>query len=444
VTSLLHEPLEIGSLVVRNRLYRAPVLEGAGDGPRAADIYAREFGENSRAGVGLIIQGNSCITEEGRSAPGMTLVNTREATMALAPVTDAVHRGGARIFLQIGHAGVFAMEGWHARYAAQRKEPLTAVSRPRIHVRTALLGTPLKVMSTVEVYELADRFGRSARWAREAGYDGVQIASSNAKLIHQFLSPYYNRRTDEFGGSPRNRARILEVLAERIRDEAGDEFPLTVKIPMGEDAPPLSPGTTLDEGLELCRLAEEFGYHAITPVGLSVFPHASLARGAYPKEMLETASIRSRFEEALGGSRVKMAVLRWGYRRAAKSYPFKAVWNRPFFKAAKSAVSIPVFAVGGIRSSEEARSVLDAGEADMIGIGRPFYAESDLAAKILGGGTEAFCESSNRCIPAQQLGLKARCYNPNVTQKKRNERVSPMGDGAIPKATTGRDRQLPS
>jgi 2,4-dienoyl-CoA reductase-like NADH-dependent reductase (Old Yellow Enzyme family) len=419
VAASLNEPLSIGSCVVRNRLYRAPVLEGAGNGPQAPSIYKKAFEENARAGVGLIIQGNSCIREEGRSASGMTLVNTREATMELAEVTRAVHAWGGRIFLQIGHAGLFAMEGWHAAYAARRKEPLIAVSKPPVHVKAALFGTPVKVLSTDDIYELAGHFGDSASWAKEAGYDGVQIASSNAKLIHQFLSPYYNRRRDEFGGSLRNRARILELLADRIRAETGDDFPITVKIPMGEDAPPLSPRTSLREGVELCKMAEDFGYAAITPVGLSVFPHASLARGAYPRSMLDTASIKSRFEEALGGSRVKMAVLRWGYRRAAKAYPFEPVWNRPFFKAAKTAVSIPVFAVGGIRTADECTEIIEAGEADMVGIGRPFYAEPDLAAKILGGSDEAaFCESSNRCIPAQQLGMKARCYNPNVNRRR--------------------------
>src|SRR5205823_130635 len=209
---------------------------------------------NSRAGVGLIIQGNSCITEEGRSAPGMTLVNTRERMLALKPVTDAVHRHGGRIFLQIGHAGIYSMEAWHAVYARERTGPVLAVSKPPIHVRAATRGVPLKILTTEEVHELAEQFGRCAAWAREAGYDGIQLPSSNAKFIHQFLSPYYNRRTDEFGGSVRNRARILEVLAATIRRDAGDDFPLTVKIPIGEDAPPLSPHTTFEEGIELCRL----------------------------------------------------------------------------------------------------------------------------------------------------------------------------------------------
>ena len=425
VITSLHEPISIGGMTVRNRLYRAPVLEGAGNGPDAAGIYAEAFGENARAGVGLIIQGNSCISEEGRSSPGMTLFNTRERALALTEVTKAVHAGGGRIMLQIGHAGIYAMEGWHDTYAKTRTGPLLAVSKPPIHVRPALLGVPLHVLTADEIREMAEQFGRCASWAREAGYDGVQIASSNAKMIHQFISPYYNRRRDEFGGNTRNRARMLELIAERIRAHAGDDYPLTVKIPMGEDSPPLAPAIDLKEGLELCRLAEQFGYHAITPVGLSVFPHGSLCRGAYPSSIDDTASIKKRYEEALGGSRFKLRVLRWGYKRGAKQYPFVPVWNRPFFTAAKKAVSIPVFAVGGIRMLDECEQILGAGEADMIGIGRPFYAEPELPARLLGGDHgPTLCESSNRCLPPQMLGMKAACYNPNVQRKKAAQRAA--------------------
>ncbi|MGH2793786.1 MAG: NADH:flavin oxidoreductase, partial [Actinomycetota bacterium] len=208
-------------------------------------------------------------------------------------------------------------------------------------------------------------------------------------------------------------------IADRIRTHAGEDYPLTVKIPMGEDSPPLSPAIDMKEGLELCRLAEEFGYHAITPVGLSVFPHGSLCRGGYPSSIDDTASIQRRYEEALGGSKFKLRVLRWGYKRGAKQYPFMPVWNRPFFTAAKKAVSIPVFAVGGIRHLDECEQILDAGEADMIGIGRPFYAEPELPARLLGGDHgDTLCESSNRCLPPQMLGMKAACYNPNVNRKK--------------------------
>jgi 2,4-dienoyl-CoA reductase-like NADH-dependent reductase (Old Yellow Enzyme family) len=181
----------------------------------------------------------------------------------------------------------------------------------------------------------------------------------------------------------------------------------------------MTPHTTFDQGIELCKLAEAFGYHAITPVGLSVFPHGSLCRGGYPSSIDDTESIKRRYEVALGGSKLKLRVLRWGYKRAAKTYPFSPVWNQPFFSAAKKAVTIPVFAVGGIRTHDEAVQILDSGQADMIGIGRPFYAEPELPMRILGGDAEtALCESSNRCLPPQMLGMKAACYNPNVARKR--------------------------
>ena len=415
----LTDPIRLNGCEIRNRLYRAPVLEGAGSGPDAPRIYREAFETNARAGVGLIIQGNSCITEEGRSSPGMTLVNTRERMLELKPVTDAVHAHGGRIFLQIGHAGIYSMEAWHAAYAKQRTGPVLAVSKPPIHVRAATRGVPLKILTTGEVHDYARLFGEASGWAREAGYDGIQLPSSNAKFIHQFLSPYYNRRTDEFGGSLRNRARILEVIAAAVRRESGDEYPLTVKIPLGEDAPPFAPHTTFADGIELCRLAESFGYDAITPVGLSVFPHGSLCRGAYPSSITDTKAIKERFDEALDNSKLKWAVLKWGYRRAAKQYPFEPVWNRPFFTAAKAAVRIPVFAVGGIRTRAECDDILGRGEADMIGMGRPFYADPELPARLLAGDPEPMlCESSNRCLPAQQLGMKAACYNPNVQRRR--------------------------
>src|SRR5204862_4596915 len=169
--------LQLGSASIRSRLYRAPVLEGAGSGPDAASVYAKAFVDNARAGVGLIIQGNSCFAEEGRTSPGMTLVNTRERVMALAPMVDAVHREGAAIFLQIGHGGLYAMEAWHEPYASQRKSPLLAASLLPLPLRPAFRGVPVHVMTTDDVHDMARIYGDVAVWAREAGYDGVQLAS---------------------------------------------------------------------------------------------------------------------------------------------------------------------------------------------------------------------------------------------------------------------------
>ena len=415
--SLLHTPLVIGRTTIRNRLYRAPVLEGAGDGDDAAEVYADQFVVNARHGVGLIIQGSSCILPEGRTSPGMTCVDTREKMLRLEPMVRSVHQEGASIFIQLGHGGLFAMEAWHEPYASSRRGPILAASPVPWLLRPAFRGVPVHVMTTDEVNDMCARYGEVAAWAREAGYDGVQLGSANAKLLDQFLSPFYNRRTDEFGGSSERRASVLGRIRAEVAERAGADFPCSVKVPV-ERTPPGFHGSTLADALRLCRLAEDWGYDAVTPVEVSVLPDTTLSRGGAPDSFWTNAGMRKRLERAApSGSRRAMIKLGawWGGRQA----PFEPMWNRDLFRAASSEVSIPVFAVGGIRSADDVRQILEGGDAAMVGIGRPFYAEPDLATRILGdhSGT-GLCLNSNRCVPAQMLGLRGGCYNPEVKKRQ--------------------------
>jgi 2,4-dienoyl-CoA reductase-like NADH-dependent reductase (Old Yellow Enzyme family) len=426
VPDVLHTPLRIGgTTTVRNRLYRAPVLEGAGDGDDCTRTYARYFVPNAQAGVGLIIQGSACLYEEGRTSPGMTLVHTRERVLRLASMVEAVHRAGAAIWLQVGHGGLYAMEAWHEPYVSHRRGPLLAPSRPRRYLAPVFRRAPVHAMTTAEVYDLCDRYGDVAAWAREAGYDGIQLASSNAKLLDQFLSPFYNRRTDEFGGNADRRASILRVVRERIAARAGDDFTCTVKIPVGEKALPLTPRTTWAEGIALARRCEEWGYDSVTPVHVSVFPDTTLSRGGIPRSLWTNRAINSRLRAA-APTRFERAVLEAGYVAGGVASPFRPVWNRSRFRAARAAVHIPVLAVGGIRTAAEVRGILDGGEADLVGLGRPFYAEPELARRILGPADpddRGRCRNSNLCVPAQMLGLKGVCYNPDVAKQSRDTHV---------------------
>jgi 2,4-dienoyl-CoA reductase-like NADH-dependent reductase (Old Yellow Enzyme family) len=410
-------PLRVGgTTALRNRLYRAPVLEGAGDGDDAPASYAKHFVANAEAGVGLIIQGSSCIYEEGRSSPGMTIVSTRERVLRFAPMVAAVQAAGAAIWLQVGHGGLFSMESWHEPYASQRTGPLLVASKPPLALRPIFRRAPLHVMTTDEVRAMAVRYGEVAAWAREAGYDGLQLGSSNAKLLDQFLSPFWNRRDDEFGGTPEKRASILLRIREAVTERAGEDYTLTVKIPVGEKAPPFTAHTTWDEGLRMAQLAEEFGYHSVTPVGVSVFPDTTLSRGGIPSSLWKNKAMQKRFRAA-SPRRRERAVLMAGYLFGGITAPYRPVWNRSRFEATKALVSIPVLAVGGIRDAAQVDEILDGGQADLVGIGRPFYAEPDLPRRILGGSDEeGLCQYSNLCVPAQMLGMKGACYNPAVVK----------------------------
>ncbi len=410
---VLHRPLTIGSATIRNRLYRAPVLEGAGDGDDAADRYATHFVENARHGVGLIIQGSSCIFPEGRTSPGMTCVDTRDKMLRLAPMVDAVHAEGASIFIQLGHGGLYAMEAWHEPYASRRREPLLAASPLPWYLRPVYAGTDLHVMTRDDVLAMVRRYGEASAWAREAGYDGVQLGSANAKLLDQFLSPFYNRRDDDFGGSLENRARVLRLIRESVAEHAGADFPCTVKAP-AETAPPGFPRSSTDEALEVCRLVQEWGYDAVTPVEVSVLPDTTLSRGGVPDSLWTNPGMKTRFRKA-SPRRARRAVVIAGSWWGGRTAPFAPCWNRHLWTEATRRLDIPVFAVGGIRTADEVNAILDGGEAAMVGIGRPFYAEPDLPARILGGDpAPGRCVNSNRCVPAQMLGMKGACYNPDV------------------------------
>ena len=170
------------------------------------------------------------------------------------------------------------------------------------------------------------------------------------------------------------------------------------------------------------QLVEEWGFDAVTPVEVSVFPDTTLSRGDVPSSIWDEpvderpASARPRRRRAR--RTVMMAAMWVGGKRS----PFAPVWNRDLFREAKRRVSIPVFAVGGIRTAAEARQILEDGEADMVGFGRPFYAQDDLAAHVLARRRTACCRNSNKCVPAQMLGMKGVCYNPEVTRQVAVER----------------------
>src|SRR5262249_19343234 len=154
-------------------------------------------------------------------------------------------------------------EAWHEPYASSRTGPVLAASPLPWVLRPSFRGVPVHVMTTDEVKAMAVRYGEVAEWAREAGYDGFQLGSANAKLLDQFLSPFYNRGPEEFGGSLERRASVLRLIREAVAERAGADYPCTVKVP-AEVAPFGLPHTGRGDAVELARLVEEWGFDAVT------------------------------------------------------------------------------------------------------------------------------------------------------------------------------------
>jgi 2,4-dienoyl-CoA reductase-like NADH-dependent reductase (Old Yellow Enzyme family) len=414
----LTDPFDIGDLTLSNRLYRAPLLECVGNGPDAVETLIRELEPAAESGTGLIFQGATIVRGEGGcAAPGMTHVDDPKFVSRLEALTDVIHDHSSRIFLQLEHGGLRSMETWHAEYRAENpKLTQLAVSKPPrllgIADRLGLLDYDPKVLSTEEVYELAADFGRSAQYAVEAGYDGIHIAGANMGIVQQFLSPFYNRRTDEFGGSLTNRVRFLSVIHDEIRERAGN-VPVVTKVP-AETGSPAVVRRCLSErdAVEICRACEIMGYDAVVPVRGSVFWDMSLVRGEFPQRAWDDERFSEGYEQAFG-SRWKAVAL--ANRLHARGFEFEPAWNADLCREVRKRVSIPVLCEGGIRGPEIDRVLSNSAHA--VGMGRPFYAEPRLPTRILRGG-QVVCENCNNCTVPQVAGARGVCRTPNVLAKR--------------------------
>ncbi|MDS0476134.1 NADH:flavin oxidoreductase [Natrinema sp. 1APR25-10V2] len=438
----LEDPIEIGGVTVPNRLYRAPLLECAGNGPDAVDALIDDLEPAAASGVGLLCQGATIVRGDGGcAAPGMTRVHDPDFVERLSRLTDRIHDHGSRIFVQLEHGGLRSMETWHAEYREEHPDlEQLAVSEPpwqlRLLDRLGFLAYDPHVLSTAEVYELAADFGRAAARTVEAGYDGVHLAGANMGIVQQFLSPFYNRRDDEFGGSPEARLEFLAVVHDEIRERAGD-VPIMTKVPAETPAPP-SPivrrTLSLEDGIEIARRLERIGYDAVVPVQTSVAWDMSIVRGEYPARAWENEALREEYDAAFGGA-ARRRLVALANRVQSFQYDFEPAWNEEFCRRVREQVSIPVLAEGGIRERAEMDRLLGSSEkgaygdsdgepaCDMVGMARPFYAEPRLGARLLDSdsGTEnprVVCESCNNCTVPQVTGAPGMCRTPDVLEKR--------------------------
>ena len=414
----LTDPLSIGGVDLPNRLYRAPLLECAGNGPDAVETFISELEPTAESGVGLIFQGASIVTPDGGcAAPNMTRVSDPAFVSELSALTDRIHDHGSRIFIQLAHGGLRSMSMWHAEYRKRHPEAVQkAVSRPpwqlRLADRAGLIDLRPDVMSTADVYELADAFGQAAGYAVDAGYDGIHLSGANMGIVQQFLSPHYNDRDDEFADG----VQFLLAVRDAVREHAGG-VPLVTKVPVETASPPfVREHLELEESVDIARRLANAGYDALVPVEVSVYWDMSVIRGAYPRRAWEATDLQNEYAAVFGG-RVRARGVRLLNRLEARWYDREPGWNARFCRAVRDVVDVPVLCEGGLRDRSHCDRLL--GEScDLVGMGRPFYAEPRLGVRLLDAGERALCESCNNCTVPQATGEPGRCRTPAIVRER--------------------------
>lgn len=303
-------PIRIGQLDIPNRLVMPPMQTNKTDrGHVTAELvqYYRDRAVYSRPGI--IITEHSCIAESGRAAEGQLSIASDACIEEHRQLTNAIHAGGSKAFVQLNHAGSNGIG--------------ESVSASPITIPAKKLTRRPRELTTDEILEIEAQFAAAAVRAVRAGYDGVEIHCAHGYLLNQFYSPMTNKRKDTYGGSLENRLRFTLETAALVREAVGPSVPIAVRLGGADYLPG---GSKEEDAAEGSALLEAAGVDLIDLSGGMCF--------FFRPGHLEPGYFSSMSEKV------------------------------------KARVSVPVLLTGGVQRIAEAEKLLASGKADLIGVGR--------------------------------------------------------------------------
>ena len=343
----LFDSFSFAGVNLKNRMVRSATYEKRADVDGfVTDSLIDLYKELAQGGVGLIITGNALVHPSGRSVPQAICIHNDHYIDRLKDLTDAVHKLGGTISIQLSHGGRQCFPSLLG--GAQPMAP-SAVYDPSTRI------TP-RAMDDAEIWDLIDAFADAARRA---------LYAAHGYLVNEFLSPHTNRRDDYWGGDEERRFHFIEEIYEAMRKEVVSAFPIMVKMNADDF---IEGGLTPAESLRIAKRLQTIGISAIEISGGMFESGKMTVRPNIEKEEQEAY-----FREAAG------------------------LFARELF--------IPVILVGGIRTRSIAEDILQKEDAELISLSRPLIREPDLPLKFMQGKERADCISCNNCMRFQKLDM---------------------------------------
>ena len=349
----LFESTRLNKMEIKNRFVRGATWENmtTEDGHMTEELY-QVYEELAKNEVGMIITGYANVVKEEQPNPGMMGIYDDSFIEEYKKLTDLVHEYDSRIILQVAYGGTKTKFNVGERI----------IFAPSA-VAEKSSNTMGKEMTKEEIKYIVDAFGKSAKRAKESGFDGIEIHAAHTYLINQFLSPYYNRRTDEYGGNLENRMRFLKEIYFAMREEVGEDFPIIAKITATEF---FEGGQTFEDTRVICKELEKIGVDAID---LSGNVHGK-AKGMVGEE----------FD---------------GYTIENEGYFYQ------YGKVISEEINIPVMTVGGLSDINKIDEILQTTNIEYFAVSRPLLAEPNLIKRWKDGDTsKAKCVRCSKCRTA--------------------------------------------
>jgi len=396
--SILFSPIKIGDLELQNRFVRSATYEAmAKETGEITNDLITMYQRLAKADIGLIISGYMFIHPKGKAMKLQVGIHNDDMMPGLKNLVDNVHSNGGKIAFQIVHAG---MQSYKEILGMPPKGPSAGIRSP-ITLKKS------KEMNEDEINESIQAFPNAVERAIQVGVDVIQLHAAHGYLINQFLSPYFNRRTDIWGGSDENNFRFFKEVIIKTKKTLPKEIPLIVKLNVNDFK---EEGITPALAIKYTKWLVELGIDGLEiSCGSPHYATYNMCRGRVPLE--EYLQFLPSWQKPLAKLMFKKMIGKFG---------FDKPYNVDAAKAIKTALnSTPLMVVGGIRTLKEMENILDNNYADMISMSRPFIKEPFLVKNLREGKiNKTSCESCNRCLAAVACHIPVKCYVNSFPNKK--------------------------
>ena len=371
-------PAQLGPITLRNRIIKAATFEGMTPKNVPTQQLVDYHLAFARGGVGLTTVAFSAVSRDARGAPG-EMVMSDDAVDGLKALTDAVHATGAKVSLQLGHAGpVASAAGYRGWSPSPRFSPVT-------FRRT-------RALDDSDVVRVTTDFVSAARRAAAAGVDALELHLGHQYLLSAFLSPKLNHRTDKWGGDVERRAALPRQVVRAVRDEVGGDVAITAKLNMVDG---VKGGLTIEESIATAQLLEADGCLDALQLtgGGSLLNPMYLFRGDAP-----VAEMAVMFKPWM---RPAFKVIG---PRFLKTYPFEEAYFRDYARRFRAALEMPLILLGGINERTTIEQAMSDG-FEFVAMARALLREPDLVNRMQDGTTKAgTCIHCNKCMPTIYTG----------------------------------------